>query len=131
MCLSHNLFSQATSLIFIIKSWRQAYPKAGDVFLPEHTKPGYFWPFAIFPRTSFNRLFCPGLPNNKLKYTFSSQVVCCSQDLDMNIINSIIFVTLIFFKRKLYQINNQLIHIKMLTIFKIVLISSRNEYQLG
>ena len=32
-------------------------------FCPQHTKPGYFWPFAIFPRTSSNRLFCTALPN--------------------------------------------------------------------
>ena len=64
MCLSHNPFSQATSLIFIIKSWRWAYPKAGDVFLPKYSKLGYFWPFAIFPRTSSNRLFCTEFPNS-------------------------------------------------------------------
>ena len=64
MCLSHNPFFQATSLIFIIKSWRRAYPKVGDVFLPKYSKPGYFWPFAIFPRTSSNWLFCTELPNS-------------------------------------------------------------------
>ena len=43
---------------------------AGDVFLPEHIKPGYFWPFAISPRTSSNRLFCTGLPNTYYIYIY-------------------------------------------------------------
>ena len=64
MCLSHNPFFQVTSLIFIIKSWCQTEPKAGDVFFcPQHIKPEYLWPFTIFSRTSSNRLFCTVLPN--------------------------------------------------------------------
>ena len=41
------------------------------------TKLGYFWPFAIFPRTSSNRLFCTGLPNNEDLFLYSSSVYSC------------------------------------------------------
>ena len=57
-------------------------------FCLQHTKPGYFWPFAIFPRTSFNRLFCTALPNSghflyhvslpdKYFSAFTSYLDCC------------------------------------------------------
>ena len=50
MCLSHNPFSQATSLIFIMKSWRRAQPKAGDVFLSAAHKAGVLLAFRHFPK---------------------------------------------------------------------------------
>ena len=47
MCLSHNPFSQVTSL-FIIKSWCN---RRQEMFFCPQYKVRYFWPFAIFPRT--------------------------------------------------------------------------------
>ena len=63
MCLSHNPFSQVTSL-FIIKSWRRAKPKAGDVFLSAVHEAGVLLALRHFPKDFLLiRLFCTTLPN--------------------------------------------------------------------
>jgi len=48
--------------------------KGRRCFSAHSTKPGYFWPFAIFPRTS-SRLFCTGLPNNYEGIISTSQMI--------------------------------------------------------
>ena len=74
MCLSHNPFSQATSLIFIIKSWRWAQPKAGDVFLPAAHQAGVFLALRHFLKDFLQRaiLYCASQhlsTGNLIKYT--------------------------------------------------------------